>query len=149
MKKLNTYFWYFLEYLKNWDFPSIIAAVNYLIFRKTHKQDRIIQSSMGVFFCRKNTNDFQFANFRYEWAVKKFIHDHIHEYSVFIDGGACIGDYCILLSKYNTRCIAIEPIADNYSVLVKNLELNNLTDKVMAFQVGLGNRIQYLRSQDW
>lgn len=121
MKKISTYFRYLMEYLKHGDFLSVVASVKYLIFKKSNRKDRIIQTSIVKFFCRKNTNDFQFANYRYEWGVKKFILDHIPEYSVFIDGGACIGDYCILLSKCNTRCIAVEPIADNYSVLVKNL----------------------------
>jgi hypothetical protein len=99
LTKLNTYFWYLYEYMKHGDFLSVYASVNYLIFKKSHKKDRIIQTSVGKFFCRKNTNDFQFANFRYEWGVKNFILNQINEYSVFIDSGSCIGEYSILLSK--------------------------------------------------
>jgi len=145
LSKLNTYFRYFYEYMKYGDFLSVYASVKYLILKKSHHKDRIIQTSVGKFFCRKNTNDFQFANFRYEWGVKKFILDHIHEYSVFIDSGSCIGDYSILLSKYNIRCIAFEPLANNYEVLVKNLQLNNLINRVKTIQAALGNENKLVR----
>ena len=145
LQKINTYFWYLNEYLKYRDFVSIYAAIRYLTHKKSHSKDRIIQTSVGKFFCRKNTNDFQFANYRYEWGVKKYILDHIQEYSVFIDAGSCIGDYTILVAKYGIRSIAIEPMPQNYEVLIKNLKLNNLIDKVKTFQIGLGNKNQMVQ----
>jgi FkbM family methyltransferase len=139
MKKPRTYFWYLLEYLKNRDFLSVLAAISYLIFRKTHKNDRIIHTSIGTFFCRKNTNDFQFANYYYEWGVKKFILDRKNEFSVFIDAGACIGDYSILMAKLGKRCFAFELVADNAKILIKNVKLNDLEDKIKLFPYGLGD----------
>ena len=138
MKKLKIYLRYFFEYLKHGDILSIIASIRYLVNKTSHKKDRIIQTSIGKFFCRKNTNDFQFANFGYEWGVKKFLLDHSKAYTVFIDGGACVGDYSILLSRFGLRCIAFEPIENNFKVLTKNLELNHLAGKITAFQCGLG-----------
>ena len=144
-KKLNTWFWYFYEYLKFGDFLSLYASVKYLLFKKSHSKDRIIRTSVGKFFCRKNTNDFQFANFRYEWGVKKFILNHFHEYSVFIDGGSCVGIYPILLSKYNIQSIAFEPVTSNYEVLLKNIQLNNLSSQIKVFRVGLGDENKVAR----
>ena len=86
MNKLYTYFMYFLEYLKHKDILSIIASVNYLLFKKSLRTDRIIKSSIGTFFCRRNTNDFQFANYHYEWGVKKFILKRAKEFTFYIDG---------------------------------------------------------------
>lgn len=140
MKKLQTYFWYLLEYLRYGDFLSVIASANYLINKKSHRHDRIVKASTGKFFCRKNTNDFQFANFRYEWTVKKFILDRLSAFDVFIDGGACTGEYCIWLSQNSKRCIAFEPIPDNHQIILKNIELNNLSDKISVFPFGLGDR---------
>ncbi|MCX6267008.1 MAG: FkbM family methyltransferase [Bacteroidetes bacterium] len=140
MKKAKTYLRYLYEYLKYGDFISIFASIRFLLNMPTHSGDRVIRTSIGKFYCRKNTNDFQFANFHYEWGVKKFLLDHKDEYSVFIDGGACIGDYCILLSRYNIRCIAFEPVTDNFNTLLKNLKLNDLTADVLALPVGLGDR---------
>ena len=145
IKKLNTYFWYFFEYLKHGDLLSVYASIKYVLFKKSHSKDRIIQTSVGKFFCRKNTNDFQFANLRYEWGVKSFILSHHSEYSVFIDGGSCVGAYAVLLPKYNIRCFAFEPLTCNYDVLVKNLELNNLTTMVTAFNLGFGNENKKVR----
>jgi len=139
LKKINTYFWYFIEYMKHGDVRSVIASARYLINQKSHSKDRIIQTSIGKLFCRKNTNDFQFANLRYEWGVKCFFLDHVQEYSLFVDAGSCIGIYAILSTKYNLPCIAIEPVTANFDVLKKNLELNQMTGKVRAFQFGLGN----------
>jgi FkbM family methyltransferase len=140
MKKLNIYLKYFFEYLKFGDFRSVVASVKYMLNKTSHSEDRIIRTSVGTFFCRKNTNDFQFANFAYEWGVKKYLLDHRNEFSIFIDGGACIGDYCILLSRFGIRCIAYEPVKSNFEAMIKNLELNNLTSKVEAFPYGLGDR---------
>ncbi|MEI7828606.1 MAG: FkbM family methyltransferase [Prolixibacteraceae bacterium] len=140
MNKLITYYGYLTEYLKHGDFRSVWAAIKYLLFKKSHSKDRIIQTSVGKFWCRKNTNDFQFANLHYEWGVKNYMLNHVHEYTVFVDGGACVGEYSILLSRYNLRCFAFEPIQSNYEVLCKNLTLNNLTDKIVTYPCGLGDR---------
>ena len=140
MNKVITYARYFLDYLKHGDLGSIIASVKYVLNKSSHSSDRIIRTSAGTFFCRKNTNDFQFANFYYEWGVKKYLLNRINEYTVFIDGGACIGDYSILLSRYGIRCIAIEPVLNNYEVVIKNIDLNNLNSKVKALPVGLGDK---------
>jgi len=146
LHKINTYFWYFCEYVKHGDLRSVVASARYLISKKSHAKDRIIQSSVGTFFCRKNTNDFQFANLRYEWGVKKFILDCLHNYSVFVDAGSCIGVYAILSAKKQLRTIAFEPMESNYEVLAKNLRLNNLEDNVLALKLGLADqnkRVQF------
>ncbi len=139
MKKLLTYFRYFLDYMKHGDLGSVVASVKYVLNKTSHSTDRIIKTTAGTFFCRKNTNDFQFANYYYEWGVKKFLLDHIKEYNVFIDGGACIGGYSIALARPSLRIIAFEPVQLNFTVLMKNLELNKLQSNVEAFPIGLGD----------
>lgn len=139
MKKLRTYFLYLTDYLKHGDWKSVVASVKYVVNKSSHSSDRTITTSTGVFFCRKNTNDFQFANYYYEWGVKKFILKRVNEFSVFIDAGACVGDYSILMAKLEKRCFAFELVADNIQVLKRNLELNQLQDKVRLFPYGLGD----------
>jgi hypothetical protein len=143
MNTLIIYLRYLFEYLKFGDFISVIASFRYVVSRKSHKSDRIIRTSIGTFFCRKNTNDFQFANYAYEWNVKKYILDHHHDYSVFIDGGACIGEYCIMLANNGMRCYAFEPVKENYAVLTKNLELNNLTSEIKTFPLDWGIKMSW------
>ena len=140
MNKLLTYFRYFLDYMKFGDLGSVVASFRYIISKKSHSSDRVIRTSAGTFYCRKNTNDFQFANYYYEWGVKKYLLDHHKEYTVFIDGGACVGGYSILMARLGLRTIAFEPVQFNFDVLVKNLELNKLTSKVEAFPIGLGDK---------
>jgi len=140
MRKLITYLRYVFEYLKFGDITSVIASFKYVLNRTSHKNDRIIKTSVGTFFCRKNTNDFQFANLAYEWSVKKFVLDRCHEYSVFLDGGACVGEYSIMLANKGLRCFAFEPVPNTFDVLTKNLVLNNLSEKIKSFPFGLGNK---------
>jgi FkbM family methyltransferase len=139
MRQLITYWRYFIEYLKFGDFRSIWSSIQYVLFKTSYKKDRIIQTSSGIFFCRNNTNDFQFANRAYEWGVKKFIIKRMNEFTVFIDAGSCIGDYCIWLSNQGKRCMAIEPVNDNIQALVKNLRMNNLLNRVAILPYGLGD----------
>ncbi|MEI6575323.1 MAG: FkbM family methyltransferase [Bacteroidota bacterium] len=139
MRKILTYLAYLYDYLKHGDLTSVYASINYIFNKKSHQKDRVIITSAGTFFCRKNTNDFQFANYYYEWTVRKFFVNHHKEFSVFIDGGSCIGNYSVLMSGLGLRCIAFEPMSSNYDVLRKNLELNNLQQKVMALPYGLGS----------
>jgi FkbM family methyltransferase len=139
LKKAVTYIRYFSDYLRFGDFLSILSSVKYLLNKTSHRQNRIIRTSVGWFYCRSNTNDFQFANYYYEWGVKKFIMNRINQFSVFIDGGACTGDYSILLSRYHLRCIAFEPMPDNFLTINRNLVLNGIDGNVKAYQMGLGN----------
>jgi FkbM family methyltransferase len=139
VKKLRTYFLYLTDYLKYGDWKSVVASVKYVLNKSSHSSDRTITTSAGTFFCRKNTNDFQFANYYYEWGVKKFILKRIDEFSVFIDAGACVGDYSILMAKLEKRCFAFELVSDNIATFRKNIELNHLQDKVKLFPYGLGD----------
>ncbi|NVO19556.1 MAG: FkbM family methyltransferase [Bacteroidetes bacterium] len=145
MKKLWIYLRYLYEYLKFRDLISVWSSITYLANHTSYNRDRTIRTSIGTFHCRRNTNDFQFANLMYEWSVKKFIFNEIKNHNVFIDQGACIGDYCILLSRSNIRCIAFEPMIDNYSVLLKNVQLNSCADRVQAFPFGLGENNRQAR----
>ena len=139
MSKIQTYTRYLLDFLKHGDFKSVIASVKYVLNKSSHGNDRIIQTSIGTFFCRKNTNDFQFANYYYEWGVKRFILNKKNEFTTFIDAGSCVGDYCILLAKLGKQCFAIEPVPDNIKIIRNNLELNNLQNKVIVLPYGLGD----------
>jgi FkbM family methyltransferase len=139
LKKLRTYFLYLTDYLKHGDWQSVVASVKYVLNKSSHSSDRTITTSAGTFFCRKNTNDFQFANYYYEWGVKKYILKRKNEFSVFIDAGACVGDYSILMAQLGKRCFAFELVSDNIKTFRKNLELNQLQDKVKLFPYGLGD----------
>jgi FkbM family methyltransferase len=139
LNKVLTYSRYLADYLKHGDWASVIASVKYVLNKSSHSSDRTITTSAGTFFCRKDTNDFQFANLYYEWGVKKFILKRIDEFSVFIDAGACVGDYSILMAKLDKRCFAFELVSDNITTFRKNIELNHFQKKIKLFPYGLGD----------
>lgn len=66
--------------------------------------------------------------------------DRLSDFNVFVDGGACTGEYCVWLSQQNIRCIAFEPVQKNYEVILKNLELNGLSKIITGLPFGLGDR---------
>src|SRR6266700_4038807 len=105
----------------------------------THKltyEDYKENSGMGRFMVRKNTNDFQFINYAYEKAIKDYFIKNIDTFDVFIDVGACIGEYDIWLAKKGKRCIAVEPIS--FKGLERNIALNKAEDRIQVFPCGVG-----------
>jgi FkbM family methyltransferase len=58
-----------------------------------------------------------------------------------VDVGANIGTICIAAVKrgYASRAIAIEPESKNYRALVSNIYLNDLADKIVPFNLALGD----------
>lgn len=136
--KYLTYINYFKEYLVCRDFKSLAASLKYVLAHKLPAEDYKASSKLGNFLIRKGTIDFQFINNAYERKVKQFIEDRLDSFDVFIDAGACIGEYCIWLAKKGKRCIAIEPVS--FDAVRKNIALNNLEGKVQLFNCGLGSR---------
>jgi len=129
---------YFKEYIACKDFKSLAASLKYVFTHKLPTKDYNTKSKMGSFLIRKGTTDFQFINQAYERKVKKYISDHLDSFDVFIDAGACIGEYCIWLAKAGKRCIAIEPV--NFQAVQNNIALNSLESRVKLFACGLGNK---------
>ena len=135
--KYLIYFNYFFEYIKFRDVKSLKASLRYVLNGKLPIRGYQTKSGMGKFAIRKNSTDFQFINYAYEKSIKKYLLKNIDSFDVFIDAGACIGEYCIWLGGFNKKCIAIEPV--NFSALEKNIELNGLGNLIQAFNYGIGN----------
>ena len=138
LHRYSTFIKYLKEYVSFGDFKSVKASLQYVIANKLPKQEYITHSRMGKFWIRKGTNDFQYINYTYEKHVKKYINDNLDAFDVFIDIGACIGEYCIWLSHHGKRCIAFEPV--NFKAIQKNVELNNKASQIKVFPCGLSNK---------
>ena len=134
--KYPLYVDYLTEYLRCKDFKSLGASIRYMFTHKLPSEDYRASSKMGSFYIRKGTTDFQFINEAYERKVKQYIRKNLDKFDVFIDAGACIGEYCIWLAKEGKRCIAIEPV--NFEAVRKNITLNNVGNRVKIFTCGLG-----------
>jgi FkbM family methyltransferase len=138
INKYLTYADYLKEFIACRDFKSLKASFKYVMTHKGPAEDYEASSKMGTFLIRKGTNDFQFINKAYERKVKEFIQDRLDTFDVFIDVGACIGEYCVWLAKEGKRCIAVEPV--NFRAIEKNIRLNKLEDRIQLFPCGLGTK---------
>jgi FkbM family methyltransferase len=77
------------------------------------------------------------ARMNYETENLDFI-DKMMPNQVYYDLGACEGRFSIYAALKGLKVLAFEPNKDNYTVLLKNIELNDLTDKIKVFNVGVG-----------
>lgn len=63
---------------------------------------------------------------------------------IVYDIGSCIGDFAVLAAFRGAEVIAIEPDKDNYEILLKNIALNNLTDKITPLNIAVDAAIGWV-----
>lgn len=84
--------------------------------------------------------------FTQEYEKKQFIYleEIIEAYNIniFLDIGANSGIYSLIFSKKfkQLNVYAIEPIKKTYNKLLRNINTNNLVDKITTFNFGLSNK---------
>ena len=140
MGKINTFLKYSLDFIKHGEFRYILSSARYILTGKTTRKTRFYKSSLGKFIVRKGTLDFQFANYAYEWNVKKYVYKHYTDYNLFLDVGANIGTYSIILAEKGMKCYAFEPVRSNIVALETNIKLNNLQEKITVLPYALGSK---------
>lgn len=59
--------------------------------------------------------------------------------SVVVDIGANIGSFSIYSALYDATVYAVEPEPNNLKALIKNIELNNMTDKIYVVDYGISD----------
>ena len=60
--------------------------------------------------------------------------------SILLDIGANVGMYTVIAAKiYKAKVFAFEPEPINYSILIKNIILNNLSDLVSSYPAGISD----------
>jgi len=136
---INTYLRYVKEFVKHKEYGFLMNAIGYRLFHIPALKSSYFTSSLGKFYIRKGTIDFQFANYAYEWGVKKFFLEHCNEYTVFIDIGSNIGIYSIMMARKGLKCHAFEPMPENYKALLENIRLNDLGNEIQAHNIALGS----------
>lgn len=85
---------------------------------------------------------FVYGNYEFEKfeKVHSLLENKGFKLGTLIDIGANIGTICIAAVKrgYALRAIAIEPEPKNYRALICNIYLNDLADKIIPFNLALG-----------
>lgn len=137
MNKLITFYRYLKDFLRFGQISPTVAAFIYIALRKSFLRTRLVRGKLGYFLHRKGTLDFQFANYGYEWGVKCFMNQHYSGKSIFIDIGANVGTYSVMLAGKGLDVIAFEPAYESYKALNINMMLNGYEKRFMAFNFGL------------
>ncbi|MEO8961720.1 MAG: FkbM family methyltransferase [Ginsengibacter sp.] len=75
----------------------------------------------------------------HEFNDMGFLLHFLNNEDLFIDIGANIGSYAILAAGHvGANVIAIEPIPSTFLSLQKNIQVNNLQNKITALEAGVG-----------
>lgn len=75
----------------------------------------------------------------HEFSDMGFLLHFLRENDLFFDIGANVGTYTVLAAGHvGTRTIAFEPVPTTFNWLVKNIELNQIENKVTTLNIGLG-----------
>ncbi|NQU33613.1 MAG: FkbM family methyltransferase [Bacteroidetes bacterium] len=81
-----------------------------------------------------------------------FLLHFLRSTDLFIDVGANIGAYTVLASgEIGASTISIEPIPSTYKILIDNILINRIQNKVQALNIGLGKsemKIKFTKSMD-
>lgn len=137
MNKIKTFIRYLKDFLQYRQLRLVVASVIYLITGIPYPRTQIFKGKLGTFLHRKGTIDFQLGNYAYEWGVKVFMNKYYADYNVFIDVGANMGTYTVMLGKLGLKTFSFEPSAENYRALQINILLNRLDTQVKSFNFGL------------
>jgi FkbM family methyltransferase len=84
-----------------------------------------------------------FKLFDYEDSM--FLMDHLKQDDLFIDVGANVGHYSLLAAGIcGCEVMAFEPIPLTFSKLNRNVKLNNLSNKIKTYNIGIGDENSFL-----
>ena len=81
----------------------------------------------------------------YEVNESMFMLHFLRDHDTFLDIGANIGHYSILASGLtNAKSISVEPIPSTIKKFQKQIDINNLNDKITPMNIGLSDKISNL-----
>jgi len=108
--------------------------------QQAYGREIIIRNTVGTFSVNAKNDSFTKALASFEYKHQRWL-DEALEREIFLDIGANIGFYSILaVKKYGFQKVhAFEPNPESYERLEKNIQLNNLADKVSLHSIGMGN----------
>ena len=80
--------------------------------------------------------------------IHKMIKQYANEDKDFVDIGAHIGTWTVLMAPHFNMTHAFEPCKDTYNHLCGNLALRGISDKVETYSYGLSNQEKELEFYD-
>jgi len=100
----------------------------------------------NVYFILIDSESYAIIDPNYEHNVQHLLLSSVKEDDVFIDVGAHIGKYTVMVGKSLMRglVIALEPDIENFLFLLKNIKLNRLTN-VLLYPIAAYNKKRYIK----
>ena len=75
--------------------------------------------------------------------ILKILDNNNYNNQILLDIGACTGSYCFLvLLLKNFKSHAFEPAESTYNILNMNIKLNNCNNKIISYNIGIGDKYQ-------
>ena len=87
----------------------------------------------------------------FDYEDSMFILNSLNPNDMFVDVGANVGHYTLLAASKGANVIAIEPIPATFDKLGRNVELNNLSDRVNCLMLGIGKEpgeLEFISDRD-
>lgn len=82
----------------------------------------------------------------HEFEDMSFVMHFLRAGDVFVDVGANVGSYTVLASgAVDAKTISIEPVPKTFTYLMDNINLNSISGKVTAVNVGIGREPGFLK----
>jgi FkbM family methyltransferase len=92
-----------------------------------------------IFQTREKTIDFWMVWDKYEKEIMGEL-DKLEEKGTFVDAGANIGRYSLLMAKKDWEVYSFEPVKSNFFRLKNHLKNNSLIKKTKIFNLALGDK---------
>jgi FkbM family methyltransferase len=79
-------------------------------------------------------------------CISEIVYDKIYDYWtlqkdwIVVDLGAYCGEYSLYVADKVAKVYAIEPQKTIFDLMIKNIEMNNLKDKILPFQILITDR---------
>ncbi len=99
-----------------------------------------IKADNCYFKTRKNTIDFWMVWKNYERDIFNEVNSLPKRYSIFIDVGANIGRYSVIMAKKGLQVYSFEPLSSNFEQLKINASLNNVENNIQFYNLALGDK---------
>jgi FkbM family methyltransferase len=117
------------------------------IINKLSLVDGIVEMSGVKFFVpnapRDGIQNIQLSHGAfYELDILQSIDKLLDKNSVVIDIGANVGNHTVYWAKVTKvkKIYSFEPVKSTFRILLKNIEINNISDKVKIYNIALGNK---------
>lgn len=109
----------------------VIAMILEEVSGRSDLQSDLVMNLKGRrFFCRKGTSDHWHVTFDYEPETTEFLSEQ--QGNVFMDVGAHIGRYTVLLASNFRKVVSAEPFGETFRILSRNVKSNYLRNIVLV-----------------